>query len=93
MGDPAEDLAPAGPIPFESHCAEYAQMTCQVASDCGCLGGYGIDLCIAYQTAQCQEPPCRRRRRGLPSIAGPACYGSAGERNISSTRKVWGELR
>lgn len=44
-----------GPVAFEDYCGAYAEMTCQVASDCDCLEGYPISTCELYQSMDCRD--------------------------------------
>ena len=45
----------SGSVSFDSYCDDFAQMTCDVAQQCDCLGGLSIDLCISYQTMGCDD--------------------------------------
>jgi hypothetical protein len=75
-GDPLQDLAPVDPIPLASYCSDYAQMTCDVASQCGCLDGINISFCLSYQSAQCHddvEAPAQEGRRRYDAQAAGEC--------------------
>ena len=58
-------------VSFDNYCDDFAQMTCQAAQRCDCLGGLSIDLCITYQTMGCDEEVTE------PVEAGRVSYDSA----------------
>ena len=75
-GGPVPDLAPAAPIALESYCADYAQLACDLASACGCLGGIPESYCMTYEKGQCHddvEAPVEQGRRAYDAQAAGDC--------------------
>lgn len=46
---------PSTPVPFEQYCESYAQVTCNIAERCDCLGEYSVELCRLFMGQVCKD--------------------------------------
>jgi len=67
-------------VPQERYCDEWAEMACELAERCDCLGGYGVELCITYARMDCAdeiEAPVQSGRVTYDAHAAGRCLSAS----------------
>ncbi len=64
------------PVAYEDYCLQYADTACEAAARCGCLDIYDLEMCQAFQQAECTvkvQEPCESGRRSYDSQQAALC--------------------
>lgn len=75
-------------VPFEGYCDRYAEVTCDAAERCDCLGGYSVELCQGFMGTECRdevESSVEAGRSAFHADAAGRCLASL-QRIISDCR-------